>query len=204
MSNTETKNEVFITGRVIAIHNNANGAVRLTVLTRNGKDVYAKCYCPNGVPSDINVRSRVCINGHIDAYMRRDSGGVYRSVQQVVVDRIYKDSTIVEQKFGVKGHFYNPFQCEISLKGKVVSFQDQGQWFNMTLEVDGDNNDRRKHNVRLGMRKIDRQPVINEGDTVYAVCSLSTPKKEVDDRTIEFTNIVVSDIAVEPQSVGFM
>lgn len=196
MGNTETKNEVFITGRVISVYKNDNGSARLTVITKNGKDVYAKCYCPPGVLPSFNLRTRICVKGYLNTYMHRDRSGIVRNTQQIVVESIYRDATILEQKYGIKGHFYRPFTCEILLTGRVKAVQDAGAWINMTLEVDNDVEDRRAHSVRVGMKKIDRQPSIKEGDIVYTVCSLSTPRKEIEEKSVEFTNVVVHDIAV--------
>ncbi len=189
-------NEIRVLGRLISLHANNDGSAIITVLTRNGKDVFIRFYCAPGKLPELERHARICVIGHVNCFSRRTDAG-YRNVQQFVADKVYKDTTMTEKKYGVAGRFFAPFSCEIYIKGVVRSVTSSGNdWLAYNVEVDGDKDDMRPSVVKLNMKKVDRQPEINAGDVIYTVCSLSTPKKVLDGETVYFSNIVISDIAV--------
>ncbi len=186
-----TSNRVEVSGRIISIKSNNNGSNYITILTRNGRDAFLRFFCPKSVPVDgYKLRARVSVTGRVASTHRKDSRtGKWVTDQFFVADDIRNTPTLTETAFGVKGKFFPDMDAKIYIHGTIENIKDDSEWIRYIVKVDD------KTTVRLNMKRLDRQPNIKVGDEIYTVCSVSTPKKNLNGRDVYFEDIIISDIA---------
>lgn len=189
-------NEIEASGRIISIRPRNDGTSMITLVTQSGKDAFLRFLCPEGSLSNIKERTHVRINGYIKSYTYKDTEtDKFKTAQRFVASKITKEPTLTEEKFGVEGKFYSAPECKIYLKGTVQAVRKDNEWYRIILKVkDGDVS---TSNIQINMKELDRQPDIKEHDTICCVCGVSTPKKELEGKTVYFENIQVSDLAIE-------
>ena len=181
-------NEFVITGRIINSRKRNNGSTTITVISRNGGDIYVHIQCRKGMLPEFENRTHVKVEGHIETANHMDSNKNLQHTQTFVADNVILDQTMSEDRFGIRGKFYLPPSCTIYLKGRINKVLDSGNWIRYQIE-DGMGN-----YIRSSMKKLDRQPEINPGDEVCIVGSLSTNRKEIKGRKATFEDIIVMDI----------
>ena len=190
-------NKVIANGRLITKGERPNGDVYVTLLSRNGRDLFMRFICTKDMVADIPLRAHVTITGFIRSYEYKDKkDGKTKFYQTFVADKVEQDMTLIEKEFGpqYKGKFYAEPSCAIYLKGTVLNIRDEGTWIRYLISTEDHNRPGKNSIIRLSMRKLDRQPDIQKNDTVLAVCSASTTKKEINGKTEYFEDIIISDI----------
>lgn len=191
-------NKFELTGRVVAIREDHYGNKMVTIFTKNGKDVYLKVRMDKEVYAAIDGTNHaiVSITGHIvnKRVPSRVEKNKYILAQQFVADIVSPEKTLTDQYFGVKGKFHLPLSIKIYICGILASsnVNDKG-WTRYVVDTFNDKN--KKTSIVTYLGKVDRRPKVNNGDMVCMVCSLSTPKKEVNGKAINYEDIIVSDIA---------
>lgn len=171
---------------------------RLTVLSKNGKSIYVAFLCDKKKLESMGevIGLRVDIGGHIETRQERTRNGmVYR--QRCFVDSIVPLNTMIEEKFGVKGKFYDNFSATVYLTGEVMDIKREADWYRYAIRIDGENEVGRTPSlVWISQRELDRHPNVKAGNKICCICSFSTPKKEVKGKTNVFEDIIVMDLAV--------
>lgn len=188
-------NEIEAVGRVISIKQRNDGNYTLTLVTQSGKDAFLRFLCPDSVIPQIKERAHVRVHGYIKSYTYKDSESErFKTGQRFIATKIIEEPTLVESKFGIKGRFFPTPDCKVYLKGTVQAIRKDNEWYRIIIKVkDGDVT---FSNIQINMKEIDRQPTIKENDVICCVCGVSSPKKELEGRTVYFENIQVSDIAL--------
>lgn len=185
-------NEIEATGKVVAINDDSQWC-SVRMVTKNGKiDTYPLFQCKKKMLAGLKLKDRIKIKGHVSVFYLDRNGSTQRR-QCFVADSISKLTTMCEEKFGVKGKFYQDPSVELCLSGKFKSqdIRDDG-WMSMNLQI----SDNPKDVVRINMKKLDRQPQIKKDEMVYVNCGVSTVNKQFGDKKMHYENIIVRDIAV--------
>ena len=191
-------NKFELTGRVVATREDHYGNKMVTIFTKNGKDVYLKVRMDKEVYAAIDGTNHAIVNitGHIvnKRVPSRVEKNKYILAQQFVADIVSPEKTLTDAFFGVKGKFHLPLSIKIYIRGILASsnVNDKG-WTRYVVDTFNDKN--KKTSIVTYLGKVDRRPKVNNGDMVCMVCSLSTPKKEVNGKAINYEDIIVSDIA---------
>lgn len=191
-------NVITATGRVVTLRE-SNGNVILTLVTKNGNDVYIRFRCTAEMVAQLQYHARVRVTGHIESYLRKAKDSSNRTiVQYFVADSVVPDTTLVEDAYGIKGKFFAPPSARLYLKGTMVSvIMDSKDWIRYILRVDcpNPNTGTRSATIRVSMKRADRQPEIKPGDTVCMACYLSSPVKEENGKKLYMEDLIVADIA---------
>lgn len=194
----KTVNKVNYTGSLIDRKSFNNEYDRITVISKNGKDVFVSFLCRKEKLENISRKKvRVNISGHIETHAEQIKSGAYVNKQHFYVDSIEESHTILENSFGVKGKFYPAPNAEVYIAGKLSDVRQEKDWYRYTVVVDDDVAEREPSTIVLSQRKLDRHPDLKAGDSICCVCSLSTPQKKVGDNiVIHYEDLIVSDLAV--------
>lgn len=199
MSNTQTVsiNEVEITGRIVGKREKGKDTVSITLISYNGRDTYPKFLCRKELLPEIAEQPHIKlhIKGHLESYNKKTPKGWIRQ-QRIVADEVNREETLTEKKFGAKGRFYKRAECFVNIKGKIRSVIDDGDWYRYLIEVDNDHISRHPSVLKVSMKKIDRQPLVINGDTVCCVCTVATNKKGEKGHERFYEDIIVLDITV--------
>ncbi len=195
MDTPRAVNEIVASGRIITIKERKNGDKIVTLITKNGRDVFLRFVCSKGVLPELNDHAHVQITGHVISVAYRDDNKKFHQDQSFVADEIIPSPTLTEKKFGVKGKFFAYPECAAYLKGTVKKVLDEGEWVRLILHIDEERKDRKPATVRLSMKKLSRQPELKKGDTICAVCTVTTPKKMIDGKATYFEDLLISDLA---------
>ncbi len=188
------RNEIIARGRVVNMTDRNENQKLLTVFSMSGKPVYIRFFCDSNLVKTLKPHSRVEIKGH--AVTSRIKNGKKNIVSQnFIADEISPEVTMTEKHFGIKGKFFEPLTVKVLISGVVSKVVDEETW--IRFSVDTADSDEEKNIIPLNMKKVDRQPNIEEGDKVYVVCGLSSPKKNIDGNVLSFEDLIVLDIAVE-------
>lgn len=192
----ENVNQVDAEGRIVSIRPRKDGITSvMTIISKNGRDIFPRFICPSKEISGYKIHDRVQIKGHIHTYpLVVDKK--YRMQQEFIADSIIPAETLSDQVFGVKGKFFAQMKCDVYVKGIVASVKTDGEWYRYTVEVPSDQKNGYADKIYMSMKKIDRHPVINKGDTICSICGVSTPVKTIDDKNKYFEDLIVSDIAI--------
>ena len=187
----ETMNKVVINGRIVSIRAINGGKKIVTISSKNGRDVYPRVECTAEMTDGLKEHARVTVEAHIVSPSIRDKAtGKWNPSQYFVADSITPAKTLTEEYFGLKGKFFAPPDVNICLSGEVVGVIESGDWLRYIIKTD------ERTTIKTNMKKLDRQPDIKKGTKIYAVCSVSTPKKEVNGRTEYYEDILITDLAV--------
>ena len=190
----EVVNKVFVKGRVATI-SDVNGTVLFTVVSKNGnRTIFVKMSCKKSVmPQEIRGRghARVDVEGHIESYLTKKDGKRHIT-QHFVADKITLSKTLTDEIFGVKGKFFEEPKAQVYLKGTLLSIIEDPEWYRYNIDI---SNEVRHTTVRVSLKKIDRPVEVKVGDTICALCTISTPEKQFSDGTKQFMDILVSDLA---------
>lgn len=193
---SETVNEVVISGRVLSESTNKKGEKYFTLVSKNGVDIFPRVMYDESLLPEYNEHARLRVKAHLetrDIYIARNK----KITKQILVaDSIQKETTLVEEKFGIPGKFFPDPTCKIYLKGIVQSVKKENDWYRIVLSVSNPHDASKMYSIRISMREVDRQPDIHEGSLIYTVCKMTTPKKEVDGTARYYEDIMVNDIAV--------
>jgi hypothetical protein len=185
-------NKFVITGRLISSRKNEDGTGWITIYTKNGIDIYAKIFCPKEIFKEMRNRSHVVATGYIKEKWNASN---HRNSQKFIAETLEYEKTITEEHFGEIGKFYKEPNIQIFVSGTVRSTMKKNGWYLYAVIPDGDTKDKRTQ-LLIEMKELDRHPNVRVGDKICAVCSLSTPRKTLNDKTVYFENIIVSDLAV--------
>ena len=189
-------NEIDVVGRLIARNEKKNGDTYITVLSKNGTDIYVHFLCPKGVMPECRMRKHIKVKGYTSSHSYVDQNGKNRFAQTFIAEAVSIVKTRAEEKFGVQGIFFPELTCNIYMKGILRNIIDEPSWVRLLIETDIGMSDRRSSSVRLSMKRIDRQPKLKKGDVICITGSLSTPEKEIDGKITHFEDIIVTDIGI--------
>lgn len=188
-------NKVLTTGRVISIRNMSKSRCIVTVLSRNGRDIYPRFLCDISKIPPLQTHARVMVEGHFESYRYKDKeDGKWKVEQRIIADSIEPAITITEEYFGEVGKFFAPLASSVFIKGVVTDVKKTDNWYKYNIDVSED--DSQPLTIQVSMKELDRHPDIKKYDTICAVCGISTPQKVFDNITYNYENIVVSDVAV--------
>lgn len=188
-------NKVIVSGRLITERERKGGGKIVTIVSKNGKDVFLRFQVKsNDIIPPHKEHAHVKIVGHIESHTYRDTDKKFKQLQNFIADEITLSKTMTEEIFGVKGKFFDYPSCVAYIKGEIKKVTDEDQWVRIVLAVDPDD---KQHNtsIRLSMRKLERQPELKKGDKICVVCSINTPRKEVNGKEMYFEDLNISDIA---------
>lgn len=195
----KTENKLIADARVVSVR----GKI-VTVYVPGKRDVFLRFLTTDHtiMPEDFDKGMRVSVEGYIRGYYGRDRDGNMSKRQYFVADKIKRQTTTLERNFGIEGHYHDPQFCKYLIAGNVSTKKDDGDWVRFTIVTDMDREDRRLSSVHISMRSNETTAEIKKGDGVCMVCAVSTPKKEVNGKTMYFEDIIGVDIArVEPVSM---
>ncbi len=193
MQDGNKTNEIYITGRLIASRKRQDGKSVITVVSKNGADIFLHFICDQDMKLP-ELRNHVTVRGHMEPYMYRDSSGSYNAAIDWIADEASVRKTLAEERFGKRGKFYRFPECEIALTGTLKKIKEEKDWIRYVILPDLPEND--KHvPVTVHMKKPDRLPTVKVGERVGVVCRISTPVKEREGKKIYYEDIMVEDIA---------
>lgn len=188
-------NKVLTTGRVISIRNVSKSRCIVTVISRNGRDIYPRFLCDISKMPPLQTHARVRVEGHIESHRYKDKeDGKWKVEQRIVADIIEPAVTITEEYFGEIGKFFAPLSTIVFIKGVVTDVKKSENWYKYNINVSED--EKQPLTIQVSMKELDRHPDIKKHDTVCAVCGMSTQQKVFGDTTYSYENMVVSDIAI--------
>lgn len=188
-------NKVVTTGRVISIRNVSKSKCIVTVISRNGRDIYPRFLCDISKIPPLQTHARVQVEGYIESHRYKDNeDGKWKVEQRIVADSIEPAVTITEEYFGKTGKFFAPFNTTVFIKGVVTDVKKSDNWYKYNINVSED--EQLPLTIQVSMKELERHPNIKKHDTVCTVCGISTPQKVFGDTTYNYENIVVSDIAI--------
>ncbi|SEF90731.1 hypothetical protein [Lachnospira multipara] len=187
-------NKFLIKGKIISVRRLNDGRGFVTIFSKNGVNIYPQVFCSLEILEKIEnlpYRAHVCIEGYVNS--RKING---KRVQQFVATAVDKDVTYTEEVFGVKGKFFKPSETYVYLSGEIVKMFDNDKYLNLVVKTrteDGVNS-----SILTSLKKPDRMPNIEIGNSINLVCSVSTPikKDEVNGTEQHFEDIVVLDFAM--------
>lgn len=194
VNTNDNVNIVEISCRLVSAKKFESGAGFITGYVKNGTDVFPRIYCPKEVYKEFKKHSRIKVIGHISSRVVRENGK-FKRTQQIVADSLELEQTLTEDYFGIKGKFFKDFTVSILLKGKLKSINRASGWSKLVLNIPTKTNP--NNTVIVNMKDIDRPIQYSVGDTICAVCGLSTPQKVINEKNVIYEDIVVSDLAVE-------
>ena len=193
----DTVNEIILTGRLVAEKNRSDGSCVITMFSKCSKDVFLRFYCAPGVMPEHKKHAMLKIKGHLrirKIVSEEEERANY--TQGFVADEITPMTTLVEDRYGVKGKFFAEPECYIYIKGVVHKVTPVNNYYRIHVRTNEGPGSKRDINVMLNMKKLDRQPAIHPGDTIYTVCSASTPIEEKGEDKIYWEDIIISDLAI--------
>lgn len=193
MEKTTYVNRIESRGRLVSIKNLKNGKKILKIFSKNGRDVYPTFICDENIKLDFSAHARLYVEGYVRTYNSKSKDG-YRENQQFIATKVEEDKTWTEMAFGEKGKFFPPMDTKIFIKGTLHSFIEEDEWIRLKIKVPGVNSDDAYH-IRLNMRRLERMFELKEGMDISAVCSLTTPRKDLNGEVVYFENILAMDIA---------
>lgn len=190
-------NEVIATGKVVSITPGTHRS-SVRIVTKNGNiDTYPLFFCNAEQCSNLRVGDHVRVRGCVEVYFKKSASGEIQRRQCFVATKIEKALTMCEEKFGVKGKFWESPTNAIYISGELKSQSVRADdWMSLNLQVSESDRDV----VKINMKKLDRQPEINKGDVVCIRGGISTVNKSFGDKKMHFENIIVSDIGVIPNN----
>ena len=192
----EMVNKIIIRGRIVAESYRQDGSCMVTLISRSGRDVFARVICAPGMLPEHKDHARLYIKGHFELKAETPfNSRKKRIIQQIVADEVVIDSTMAEDVFGIKGKFFYPFECAAHLKGIIKSVKDEGEWVRYSLEVCKQGKAQTPIILRTSIKKLDRHPDIKKDDKVCMICGISTPKKTHNEKNIHYEDIIIVDIA---------
>lgn len=190
----KTENKLTVTGRIVSMKGKY-----ITVFIPGNRDLYIRTLITSQteMPKDLKQNARVSITGHCSGYLAPDKtgrGGMSK-VQYFIADKIEKQTTLLDQCFGVKGRFYDTGSCRYIIAGNVTSVSNDGDWTRLTIMTDMDSRTRRVSSVHLSVYKNADARKILKGDMACVACVVSSPKKEINGKMMYFEDIIGIDIA---------
>ena len=178
-----------------------------TVKTVPGsRPVYLSIAFGNNTPHNVRVTDIVDVEGHIIAYPYfNEVVNKWGFIQYLKADNITQSVPELTKVFGEEavGFSTGRHYSRVCVKGEVIDkYRAEGSiWHKLTLRVDGDNDDRRRNDIRAQyssrMRVNDVQYEI--GDTIALIGTFSSSSKTAkndSDRIVYFENVIVDDMAV--------
>lgn len=193
---SSTVNEIVVSGRAITTKETKNSEATITIVSKCGNNSsYIHFRCNKDIIPSYKHRAHVTVRGHVRSLRFKD-GDRKRTGQVFVADEINTSRTLTDEKFGIKGRFFDDPQSKAYIKGVVKRIVDDGDWLRVSVEVDRDINNRNASTVLMSMKKLDRQPKINIGDVLCVVAGIVTHKKTVEGKNIYFEDLVVQDFAI--------
>ena len=194
-SNVPYVGEIKASGRVVSERLNSKGQKIITIISKNTDDVYLRFYCDPEIVPPHNFHQHMTVEGHIEPTVYKDEEKKFRLTFHFVADKIEVSRTLTEERFGVKGKFFEYPNCRVNICGVIQNVTQNKDWIKILVRIKG-KNQKGASNVLISMKKLERQPVLDKGRTIYAVCNVFSPKKEVRGKMEYFEDIIVSDIAI--------
>ena len=93
----------------------------------------------------------------------------------------------MEQAFGVPGHGFHEASLSIAISGTIENISRKGDWARYLLITDAPENAA----IRLNWKN---KEAFKKGEHVYAVCELSTPRKETPGGMKTYEDLIVYDM----------
>lgn len=188
-------NEIIYNGKIIERKNFKKDYIRLTVLSRNGDNTYVSFLCePHKIDKIPEGTQRVNIKGHLESHSEKYNGK-YVLRQHYYVDEIEASKTILEDKFGIKGKYYEYPSSSVYIKGKVKALTKDGDWDRYTILTD-ETGESKSYSIVASRRNTGKKKSdISEGDDICCVCMIATPQKIINNKKVHYEDLLISDIA---------
>lgn len=193
-----TENRFETVGRIIGEKEFGNDRVSILLLTDCGIKTKLSISCMKSILPEHMDREKIKITGHIKERRQVNRAGREILVNSLIADKIEPARTLCEEYFGdAKGIFSDNFS-RAYVRGIAKHYQIDGEFMRLSIEVDRDNPDRTPQEIKMSMRIKNTPPfgAINPGDVVEAVCSVSGIEQTKDGKTVKYTDLTISDIAI--------
>ena len=196
-------NEFVARGVVLAIgRNNRYRRPMVRIVIKGRRDTaYIECQIEGDYPNDIHRRDYVMVQGYIRAFTyHNDALNKNSDVFYFVCTKIQKDKPELEQRFGVRGgnfHAEQFFRAYVSGTVEKIRQYPDSSWAHITVNTRGGEIDRRPSHVVMSYPLNSRLPLFDYevGDKICARCSVYTPEKKTNGKSMRFQNLTVEDIA---------
>ena len=151
--------------------------------------------------SGFEVKDHVRIAGFCRAYgFYNESLGKPSYNQYFVAQTIEKDTTELEEKFGMAGRYYNTPFFRMYTKGIVESIIDTGneRWKKLKVRTCSHGIDQRQSTITFSYYTGGDLPECSykRGDIVCLSASVSTPQKDMNGQKVSFENLTIEDIVL--------
>lgn len=189
----DTVNKIEASGRIIYEASIKGRKYFILFAKVDGRDNQIKFYY-DGDLSKFRHHTRVHVTGHVETITTTSRSGKDATLKQYVADSVVSENTLTNEYFGVKGDFFNPMGAKVFVKGKILDIaKENSDWTRYMIDL------KEAGTPYISLNKRDRMPMLKVGDTICAVCHISTLKKERAGKASFIENIVIDDIAKCPQ-----
>lgn len=193
-------NKFRAAGRIVSLYVTGAGEAGLTLYVRRGRYAdFPRIACEKRLIIGFENNMHVCIEGHVEEFLRNINGTFYRE-RTFVADRMTRENTFCGDEFDSEGQYYPDDYFLLSLSGIVTEADavpvENGRWLHYKVDV-GENDRHFVIPMSLFVRGNMKTPSVYEGDLAGFVCRASTTEKTgKDGKTSRYTDIMVHDLTV--------
>lgn len=203
-------NKVNAIGRLIKTGRGEYGYASITVLIKRAKrpDVFVDFVLDTVLDPSIVVSNVVSVDGYIRGYNAQDKTGKWKIVQYFVATKVEKAKSLLEQEFGVEGHFRPDHQFNFYAEGTINSIfspkNGKSDYKFVGIKIPGNREipevisvEIEKH-YRFSSSEFEE---LQKGDNIVFCGDVRTPRKKVKGEMKLFENITLEDYVITNREV---